>query len=206
MSRIWFSSDWHIGDANVAAFRGISVEENTANILDFWAANVHKDDQIFFLGDLSIRDVPGALRAIKPLPGTKHIIAGNHDPVHPCLSKDSHKHYRKFADVFDSVQTFARRKIAGQEVWLSHFPFREDHSDPPRHMNYRVIDFGQWLMHGHTHKADQGLHDGREIHVGWDREARFYELNEIAQVIKDQMRMEVEQSSEEQAQIPQTVG
>jgi len=102
---------------------------------------------------------------IAELPGTKHLIAGNHDRCHP-MHRDAHNWQRRYLEVFDSVQSFARRRIAGRQVMLSHFPFSGDHTFEDRYTQYRLRDEGAWLLHGHTHSMSKG--EGRQIHVGAD--------------------------------------
>jgi calcineurin-like phosphoesterase family protein len=106
-----------------------------------------------------------ALAITASLPGTKHLIAGNHDPCHP-MHRDAHKWQAAYLQVFASVQPFARRRIRNQDVLLSHFPYVKDRHEA-RYMQYRLRDEGAWLLHGHTHQSEQ-RREGREIHVGLD--------------------------------------
>jgi calcineurin-like phosphoesterase family protein len=164
--RIWFTSDLHFGHRLVAGLRGFEgdTEAHDAALVANWRRVVGSEDQVWVLGDLTMSNPAPAFGIIADLPGTKHFIAGNHDPVHP-MHRDSHKWQRRYLEVFESVQPFARRKIAGASVLLSHFPYSKDRHEA-RYMQYRLRDEGEWLLHGHTHGPEK--REGREIHVGVD--------------------------------------
>src|SRR5690606_8522532 len=62
-------------------------------------------------------------------------------------------------------------KLAGRDFLLSHFPYQGDHTDEPRYRQWRLPNLGEALLHGHTHRADQGVHQetfALEGHVGLD--------------------------------------
>lgn len=102
--------------------------------------------------------------------GHHHLVLGNHDKAH-AKHRDAHKHLRAYLEVFESVAPYARRRIDGREVLLSHYPYATDDGQADRgevrDTQYRLPNEGRWLLHGHTHMADQRVH-GRQIHVGLD--------------------------------------
>lgn len=162
---VWFTSDPHLGHQKVAGLRGFETPDDMGEVFaDNWTSVVRKGHQVWILGDLSMRDPDLALQVIAKLPGTKHFISGNHDPCHP-MHRQSHQWQRLYFQAFDSVQPFARRRIRGQDVLLSHFPYSKDRHEA-RYMQYRLRDEGAWLLHGHTHGKER--REGREIHVGLD--------------------------------------
>ena len=89
---------------------------------------------------------------------------------------------RRWFEVFESVQAFARIRIDGRPVLLSHFPYYGDHTALDRHSQYRLKDQGLWLLHGHTHSREklgpfmlpvvtfngEPFYQGRQLHVGVD--------------------------------------
>lgn len=163
---VWFTSDLHIGHRFVAGLRGFEhVEEHDAYICDGWSNFVGPNDQVWVLGDIAVSNPKRALELLDRLPGHKHLIAGNHDRCHP-LHRDAHKRQREYLQVFESVQAFARRKVAGQDVLLSHFPYDTDRGEV-RYTQYRLRNEGLWLLHGHTH-SDVIATSPNEIHVGVD--------------------------------------
>lgn len=186
----WFTADLHFGHRLVAGHRGFLTEggPNTMahdlTLIDRWCQVVRSDDHVWVLGDIAVSSPTRALGIIGDLPGIKHLIAGNHDGCHP-MHRNSHKMLRLYMQVFTSVQPFARRRINGEEVLLSHFPYDKDRHEV-RYTQYRLRDEGRWLLHGHTHQADQ-RREGREIHVGVDAwDLAPVHLNTIAELMNEE--------------------
>lgn len=181
---VLFTSDLHLGHELVAVKRGFSSSEShDAAIAEYWDELVKPDDHLWILGDICLARWRYALDFIKERPGVKHLIAGNHDPVHS-MHRKSWKMQKPFHEVFESVSTFARRTIEGQEVLLHHFPYNTDHTEEVRYTQYRLKDQGRWLLHGHTHGPER-LH-GHEIHVGLDAwNLQFVTLETIQQLIRE---------------------
>lgn len=170
MSTVWFTSDTHFDHPKVAELRGFgpSTAMHDATIMQRWNDTVRPDDQVWHLGDVTmgVGRSDYALHLVRKLHGHIHLITGNHDPVWPG-HRQAHRHQREWLGAFASIQAFARRKIAGQQVLLSHFPYRGDHTTTDRHTQFRLRDEGLWLLHGHVHDAWQV--DGRQINVGVDQ-------------------------------------
>lgn len=168
--RIWYTSDLHLGHKLVSEIRGFdSVYEHDKKLMDNWRRNVGPKDTVYVLGDISMnpyRQDCGStpLEKIDSLPGKKILVSGNHDATHP-MHRDSHKHFEEHTKVFDVVTITARRKIAGQNVLLSHFPYERDREEV-RYKQWRLPNYNEWLLHGHTHTPDRGR--GKEIHIGLD--------------------------------------
>jgi calcineurin-like phosphoesterase family protein len=166
MPGTWYTSDLHIHHRLMCSTRGFeSVDDHDRAVISRWNKTVAPDDTVWVLGDVGMGNSESFLYVTLELNGTKHLISGNHDEVWPG-HRDSHKHYDRWLQVFASVQPFARRRIGGHEVLLSHFPYSGDHTDEDRFGQYRLRDEGRWLIHGHTHGSER-LH-GRQIHVGLD--------------------------------------
>jgi calcineurin-like phosphoesterase family protein len=165
---VWLASDPHFGHRFVADLRGFGddVAAHDAAIADNWAKVVSPKDQVWVLGDLAVSNPTAALALVSTLPGTKHLITGNHDPVSP-IHRDSHKWQRRYLDVFESVQAYAKRRHAGRTVLLSHYPYTTDRGFEARYPQWRLPDLGELLFHGHTHSKER-VTSGREVHVGLD--------------------------------------
>lgn len=188
---VWFTSDPHWGHRFVASLRGF---EQTADhdiaLLENFHSMVKEGDVTWWLGDLAMNAPDYALSQIATIPGRHHLITGNHDKV-ASIFRDAHRWQRQYLEVFDSVQAFARRRIAGQEVLLSHYPYLTDageggadHTFTPRYTQYRLPDEGRWLLHGHTHNKDQRVH-GKQIHVGLDAwDMRPVNLDQIQDIVE----------------------
>ena len=184
MSAIWFSSDTHFLHAMVARLRGFeSSEEHDETVIGRWNELVRPDDLVWHLGDVGLGNEARVLEQAARLNGRKQLITGNHDPCWPG-HRDSRKHQRRWLEVFESVQAFARIRIDGRPVLLSHFPYEGDHTGEDRATQYRLRDEGTWLVHGHTHLTNRlgtyrhwlsfmgaapgGNWRGLEVHAGLD--------------------------------------
>ena len=90
--RVFYTSDLHIGHGRVADIRGFtSTRDHDAAIREAWCAEVTARDTVYILGDVAVSGFPYALGFLKALPGRKHLVAGNHDPVHPMHRRTDRK-------------------------------------------------------------------------------------------------------------------
>ncbi len=99
-------------------------------------------------------DWRAGLTLLSSLPGTKHLILGNHDRPHPAYrSKDDA--WDLYAVVFTTIALAGELRVGSERCLLSHFPYdgegREGVAD--RHTQWRLRDLGATLLHGHTHDA-----------------------------------------------------
>lgn len=188
MTEIWFTADSHFGHKAMAAegkgWRPFeTVEEHDEHLIQEWNKIVRAGDQVWHLGDVGMGPEAGILEKVSRLNGHKHLITGNHDDVWPG-HKDSHRHQRTWLEVFESVQAYARRRIDGQDVLLSHFPYGGDHTEDERYTTYRLKDTGLWLIHGHVHDAWK-VKD-RQINVGVDMwDWRPVSINQLTTIIRE---------------------
>lgn len=164
--RTFYTSDLHLGHESVAVrHRGFeSVASHDARIFERWGAVVQPGDTVYVLGDVIGRHdhAAYALDVLAALPGTKHLVTGNHDPVHPMHRRTFAKALPAFLEVFETVSPFLRRKIGGYEVLLSHFPYAGYGEGPyrggaeaSRYDQYRLPDMGVPIIHGHTHQPER---------------------------------------------------
>jgi calcineurin-like phosphoesterase family protein len=208
MSEVFYTSDTHFNHLFVAALRGFGtitydemgkrtveadIEVYNQHLISTWNKYVSPADTVWHTGDFALGTWEQTEAVIPQLNGTIHLITGNHDRCWPG-NRDGYKWQRKYLEYFETVQQYARRKIDGQLVFLSHFPYEGDHKSESRpegedrHTQYRLRNEGQWLLHGHTHQSHimTGLH---EIHVGWDTWKRPVSQDEIAEVIKRELQI-----------------
>lgn len=167
MGSIWFTSDLHWGHIKVASLRGFDDPNDHDKVLsDNWRARVKPDDIVWVLGDLAASSPTDALDLMRELPGRKRLIKGNHDKNHG-MFRDAWKWDSAYREVFEYTSEFGRIKVHGETVLLSHFPYETDHTDEPRHTQYRLRNQGQFLLHGHTHSSQRDT-SSVELHVGVD--------------------------------------
>lgn len=173
MSTIFFTSDLHLGHKRVSELRGFATpEEHDAHIISVWNKRVTNRDIVYILGDIAVHKYENALDIIKnQLNGTKHLISGNHDVVHPMHHRgQSRAEQLRWLETFETITPFLRKKYNGSEFLLSHFPYESwgdgEYREGSRYNQYRIPDTGIPLIHGHTHGTERG-HDNM-LHVGWD--------------------------------------
>lgn len=178
MTTVWFTADLHLGHRLVSELRGFdSTAEHDNAILGGIDTTVAPGDTLWILGDISSGTKRAEAEALDRLHDwfdgngvDMHLIAGNHDSVHP-MHRRAHQRLDDYLQVFHTIQPFARRRIAGHRVWLSHFPWRGggDHTAIERYDTVRLNDDGQsWIMHGHTHSTEPVGRERRQLHVGVD--------------------------------------
>lgn len=190
--QVFYLTDAHIGHRLVARERGFVDKSHTEvfrgtevyaadtaahdnYLANVWDSTVRPQDIVFELGDASINGSDYALDWHAERPGTKILISGNHDPIHP-FHRDAMKHYERWSSVFTGgIFPFLRRKLEGHYFLMSHFPYAgtgaEGHGVEDRYLQFRLPDMGMPLLHGHTHGtekyhvSDNGSH---QLHVGLD--------------------------------------
>lgn len=200
MSVTYFTSDLHLHHELVATLRGYNTPtEHDDHIAQIWDETVKPDDQVWILGDLSSGSGSSQYRALEWVscrPGRKYLITGNHDGCHP-MHRNSHKWLPDYMHVFEAVQMAARRRIAGANVLLSHFPYENDRGEP-RYNQWRLRDEGLPIIHGHTHTAtkwefadsENGTPRLRSVHVGWDAWRELVPLS----IIENEFRRNLEET------------
>lgn len=173
MSNIHFTSDLHFGHKLVAKLRGFgehadSTKNHDDAIIKNWHSVVHPDDVVWVLGDLTASNgqIDRMLGIMSRLPGRKRLIYGNHDPVHP-MHREAFKWQAKYGTAFEFQAPFAKIKVSGQYVLLSHFPYEFDHTENARYAQWRLPNQGEVLVHGHLH-ATKRVTSATELHVGVD--------------------------------------
>ncbi len=182
MTAVFFTSDTHFLHEMVAGLRGFAAtEEHDEAVIVNWNRAVRPDDLVWHLGDVGIGNETRILEQAARLNGRKQLITGNHDSCWPG-NRGARSRQRRWMEVFESVQAFARIRIDGRPVLLSHFPYSGDHTAFDRHSQYRLKDRGFWLLHGHTHGREtlgpfalpivtfgaEPIYQGRQLHVGVD--------------------------------------
>ena len=143
-----------------------TLAEHDADLVECWNATVRPGDTVWHLGDFAMGRPDEFLPLVGKLHGTIHLITGNHDRPWPANRDAPKPHAAWIGAGFASVQAFARRKIAGQQVLLAHLPYAGDHLEEERYAQYRLRDYGLPLLCGHVHGA--WAEWGRQYNVGVD--------------------------------------
>lgn len=173
----FFISDTHFGHKNIIRYCDrpfADFEEMDAAIVDNWNNVVGDTDVVFHLGDLALGPSDRWDAILKSLNGYKIFIVGNHDRIflgekERQREKWEEKYYEWFDEVYDN---FTGLTLAdGTVVNLSHFPYNGDSHGEERYREFRLVDDGTPLVHGHTHLNkiwSRSDNDTIQIHVGAD--------------------------------------
>lgn len=154
--RDYFTADLHLGHEVVARHRGYTVTAHDNLIIGNLRQTLKEQDRLFILGDLSVGEhgeshALSLLGAVRQETGCEmHLIAGNHDSVHP-MSSRAHRQHEGFRLVFDSIASMGTLKLAGTRALMHHMPYEGDHTKEDRFVEYRAPNHGMPIIHGHTH-------------------------------------------------------
>jgi calcineurin-like phosphoesterase family protein len=173
--RTFFSSDWHVGHANCLVydkrpFKDLSHMHRV--LINNYNATVGPEDICYFLGDVGFCKTDLLRSVVAELHGTKVLILGNHDKGATAMRRMG----------FDVVLNAAAIEVAGHLVTMTHCPlrgvWREDtqgmkgategdnwHGEH-KHQRFSLPDFGQYHLHGHTHKGPEQRILDRQWDVG----------------------------------------
>lgn len=177
MERIWFTADLHHGHPKIV---DICSRPTTRENLTEWLVRevinkyVGKNDEIYFLGDLSMAKRSEAEKFIDRLNGNKFLITGNHDK--------NIKNSTRFIQIIQRKRFTFKRDNLKIEIILDHYPI----------ISWDKRIHGSWHLYGHVHGRNLGL--GRSFDVGIDNPRlleftggvhRPINLYEVCMIMKD---------------------
>lgn len=173
----WFTADAHFDHFNIIRYCGrpfADEAEMNLSIIERHNYVVAAQDTVWMLGDVSLS--VGALHWVGELSGHKILVPGNHDRCWAGRGPKATKAQQMYFDAgFEQIVDHPDPLlIAGRQVLLDHFPYRNTDPTQPvadsrsleRHVGHRPVDEGSWLLHGHVHEKWQ--QKGRMINVGVD--------------------------------------
>jgi calcineurin-like phosphoesterase family protein len=163
---VWLTSDEHfchkgvIGHCNRPFADADAMRES---LIERHNAVVKPGDDVWHLGDycLDERKVAAILAREN---GTHHLVAGNHDSCHPRHKRHARGLHKYLEAGFVEVVTEATL----EGFLLHHLPYSGDHTSEDRFIEYRPVDGGRFLLHGHRHSTSELWIRGRMIDVGVD--------------------------------------
>jgi len=179
---VFFTSDEHFNHENIITRfnRGFgmfnSVNHHNQHLVQKWWETVSEEDEVWVLGDAGMGDKEKSLELFRGLPGIKHLIPGNHDPLLEGLASKNHiaKWLPLYQEVFTVHPALVERVfITGygpQKVLLCHFPYKATSLERPEtHAKFRPVNNGLPLVHGHSHSTEiLNPNSPLEYHVGVD--------------------------------------
>ena len=139
---IFFTADCHFGHENIIRHCSrpfASADEMDAALIDNWNATVTPNDEIYILGDFTMRPAAEAHKYLSCLNGRKYYIIGNHDRFL--------KGFEPYMSDFEWVKAYHVLHIEGRWLVLFHFPILEW---------YQFYRSGIHL-YGHVHNNPQSM-------------------------------------------------
>lgn len=172
--KIYAVADLHFGHKNIIKFEKRpfkEVEEMDASLIEQWNNIVGENDQVYILGDFTLKGSNYACDILKQLKGTKFLILGNHDNF--VRKKDFPQ------NMFEEITNYKEIEYNGKHIIMSHYPIAD----------WNEKEYGSILLYGHIHNIkndaqkymkDQFLKGYKCYNVGWDVEHRLFNLEEFA--------------------------
>ena len=156
---IYLTADCHFGHTNIINHCNrpfSSVEEMDAVLIQNWNETVKKNDEIYILGDFTMRTSEVAHDYLTKLNGRKYFIRGNHDRFL--------ENFEPYESDFEWVKDYHRLIYNGQRIIMFHYPILE----------WDQIHRGAYHCYGHVHNNKVSaerlavLDGSRAINVGVD--------------------------------------
>jgi calcineurin-like phosphoesterase family protein len=162
---VYFISDFHIGHHNVIKFDGRpfrDVDEMHAELIKRWNSVIDDDDEVYYMGDLCMRDVDTAKWVMHALKGKIHFIMGNHDRDKIIKRIDRFETIHEYGtEILVKDDTITDKRAKGhQQIIMSHYPI----------LSWNRSHYGSWMIHGHCHgslmKSNQDYYKRKVMDVG----------------------------------------
>jgi len=143
---IFFTSDFHWFHNNVLKFDNRpfnDINHMHDTIISNWNNNVHNNDIVFYMGDLSFGSINNTIRLFKQLKGKIYFILGNHDKLKDIQKLPNIVNIADYIElsIEDSDAINSRPKNI-QKICLSHYPI----------ISWNGIRHGSIMLHGHCHQ------------------------------------------------------
>lgn len=139
MSETFFIADMHIKHKNILEFDQRpfdSIEEHDQMLATNWKSRVDEDDDVFVLGDVHWGTAGQAAEYYGNLPGSKHLIIGNHD--HKLINS------KKFKDIWCTIDDYKEIILPDKTfLVLSHYPI----------LAFNKHYHGAYHFFGHVHTS-----------------------------------------------------
>lgn len=170
--RVFFTADQHFGHRNIIDFCDRpfkDVDHMNETLIANWNDTVTPDDTVVVLGDFAMGKIDMTLKIVRRLNGTKVLVPGNHDRCWAPLPKAFEWRARYFEAGFDTITDAEMGQglvVPDSPFVANHFPYAGDSREEERYADWRPLDEGDPLLHGHVHTAWK--QNGRQINVGVD--------------------------------------
>lgn len=133
---IYLTADLHFGHSNVIKFRHRpfqTAEEMDKELIRRWNDKILPKDEVFILGDLTLKGPRKANMLLEQLQGRKYLIKGNHDGY-----VDRAAFHREH---FQWIRDYHELTWQGRRFVLCHYPL----------LSWNGMRRGVFHLHGHLH-------------------------------------------------------
>ncbi len=136
---IYFTSDQHFYHENIIKSVGRpfeNAEEMNRILIQNWNENVGPEDEVYILGDISLKRYPAVSAILAQLNGKKYLIKGNHDYFADKANFASNQYFGWMKDLYEF-------RWAEYSFVLSHYP----------QVKWHGMEQGAIHLHGHEHNS-----------------------------------------------------
>ena len=137
---LYFTSDLHFYHDNIIQLTSRpyqDVNEMNDRLIANWNKKIRPKDEVYILGDVTMKSYVYAQEALQQLQGRKYLIRGNHDRFVQQKEFDQ--------SLFSWVKEYAELKYEGYRFILFHYPIAE----------WNGFYHGAIHLHGHQHNPAQ---------------------------------------------------
>lgn len=181
MNNVYFTADLHFGHRRIlelyhkrpfAAAQDINAHDEF--LIQRWNEIADKGDDIYILGDFSLRPVAETRRILERLNGRKYLCPGNHDSSLKSLGR----YFVRVQQIMEVRFKASRFPFLKEDVRmvLCHYPLLE----------WNGISDGVIHLHGHTHGNRSGSPTVRQYDIGIDSNREI--LTALSEIIGNDNR------------------
>lgn len=135
---IYFTADTHFSHQNVIAYENRpfqTAEEMDVRLLQNWNAKISPGDDVYILGDFTLKGPLYANQVLEQLHGRKYLVRGNHDQF---AGRASFKR-----ELFVWIKDYYELSWGGYNFVLCHYPL----------LSWNGMRRGAFQLHGHQHNG-----------------------------------------------------
>lgn len=151
---VYFTADLHFYHKNIIKNTNRpfqDADEMNRILIQKWNERVNFNDDVYILGDVTMRGPEMAAAVLYALKGKKHLVRGNHDGF---ADRDNFD-----VSLFASIQNYAEIVVDNTKFILFHYPLLE----------WNQAYKGSIMLHGHQHNhADYNIENRRKGILRYD--------------------------------------
>lgn len=147
---VYFTADTHFGHGNVIRYGNRPFQtaaEMDETLLRNWNRRVGPEDEIYILGDFTLKGPLLANAYLEKLQGRKYLVRGNHDAFVD-RAAFCRKHFRWIRDYYEMTWE-------GHRFVLCHYPL----------LSWNGMRKGAFQLHGHQHNPPRYNEDNRALGI-----------------------------------------